>query len=61
MADALICKSSQLIIMQNEVLGFEFIKDLLLTDPFFGPIVGDATLRVRKDYGLFNGFLFKGH
>ena len=46
--------------MQNEVLGYEFIKDLLLTDPFFGPIVGDVTLGVRSDYGLYNGFLFKG-
>jgi hypothetical protein len=47
--------------MQNEVLGFEFLKDLLLTDPFFGPIVEDVISGGRKDYGLFNGFLFKGH
>jgi hypothetical protein len=60
-ADALSCKSSLLVTMQNEVLGFEFIKDLLLTDPFFGPIVGDIISGVGKDYGLFNGFLFKGH
>jgi hypothetical protein len=60
-ADALSRKSLLLVIMQNEVLGFEFLKDLLLTDPFFGPIVGDVISGVRKDYGLFNGFLFKGH
>jgi hypothetical protein len=47
--------------MQNEVLGFEFIKDLLLTNPFYRPIVGDVTSRVRCDYGLYNGFLFKEH
>jgi hypothetical protein len=34
-ADALSRKSSLLVTMKNEVLGFEFIKDLLLTDPFF--------------------------
>ena len=60
-ADALSRKSSLLVTMQNEVLGFEFIKYLLLTDLFFGPIVGDVTSGVRKEYGLFNGFLFKGH
>jgi hypothetical protein len=60
-ADALSRKSSLLVTMQNEVLGFEFIKDLLLTDPFFRPIVGDVISGVRKDYGLFNGFFFKGH
>ena len=60
-ADALNRKSSLLVTMQNEVLGFEFIKDLLLTDPFFGPIVGYIPTGVGKDYGLFNGFVFKGH
>ena len=58
-ADALSRKSTLLVTMQNEVLGFEFIKDLLITDPFFGPIVGDVTSGVRSDYGLYNGFLFK--
>jgi hypothetical protein len=47
--------------MQNEVLGFEFIKELLKTDSFFGPIVEDINSGVRSDYGLYNGFLFKGH
>ena len=60
-ADALNHKLSLLVTMQNKLLGFEFIKDLLLTDPFFGPIVGDVTSGVMKDYGLFNGFLLKGH
>ena len=59
--DALSRKSSLLVTIQNEVLGFDFIKDLLLTDPFFGPIVGDVTSGVRKNYGLFNRFHFKGH
>jgi hypothetical protein len=60
-ADTLNRKLSLLVTIQNEVLGFEFIKYLLLTDPFFEPIVRDVTLGVRKDYGLFNGLLFKGH
>jgi hypothetical protein len=60
-ADAFSRKSTLLVTMQNEVLGFEFIKDLLLTDPFFGLIVGDVASEGRKNYGLFNGFLFKGH
>jgi hypothetical protein len=59
-ADNLNQKLTLLVTMQNEVFGFEFIKDLLLTDHFYGPIVRDVTLRVRCDYGLYNGFLFKG-
>ena len=59
--DALSRKSSLLITMQNKVLGFEFIKELLLTDSFFGPIVGDVATGGGKEYELFNGFLFKGH
>jgi hypothetical protein len=46
--------------MKNEVLGFYFIKELLYTNSFFGPIVEEVSLGVRSDYGLYNGFLFKG-
>jgi hypothetical protein len=47
--------------MKNEVLGFDFIKELLHANSFFGPIVEEVSLGVRSDYGLYNGFLFKGH
>jgi hypothetical protein len=60
-ADALSRKSTLLVTMKNEVLGFDFIKELLHIDFFFGPIVEDVSLRVRSDYGLYNGFLFKKH
>jgi hypothetical protein len=60
-ADALSRKSTLLVTMQNEILGFEFIKELLKTDSFFGPIVEDINSGVRSDCGLYNGFLFKGH
>ena len=61
MANTLSQKSTLLVTMKNEVLGFDFIKELLHTNSFFGPIVGDPTSGVRSDYGLYNGFLFKGH
>jgi hypothetical protein len=60
-ANTLSRKLTLLITMHNKVLGFEFLKDLLITDPFFGPIVRDVTSGVTSDYGLYNGFLFKGH
>jgi hypothetical protein len=60
-ADTLSQKSTFLVMMQNEVLGFEFIKELLKTNSFFGPIVEDINSGVRSDYGLYNGFLFKAH
>ena len=60
-ANALSRKSTLLVTMQNEVLGYEFIKELLNTDPFFRPIVGDITSGMRSDYGLYNEFLYKGH
>jgi hypothetical protein len=47
--------------MKNEVLGFDFIKELLHTDSFFGPIVEEVAVGARSDYGVYNGFLFKGH
>ena len=61
MADALSRKSTLLVIMKNEVLGFDFIKELLHTDSFFGPIVEEVFVVARSDYGVYNGFLFKGH
>jgi hypothetical protein len=60
-ADALSRKSSLLVTMTNEVLGFDFIKELLHTDSFFGPIMDEIAGGARSDYGVYNGFVFKGH
>jgi hypothetical protein len=60
-ADALSRKSSLLVTMTNEVLGFDFIKELLHTDSFFGPIMDEIAGGARSDYGVYNEFLFKGH
>ena len=60
-ADALSRKSSLLVTMTNEVLGFDFIKELLHTDSFFGPIVDEIAGGAQGDYGVYNGFLFKGN
>jgi hypothetical protein len=59
-ADALSQKSTHLTTMKNEVIGFDILKDSLSIDPLFGPIVGEVSLGVRSDFGLHNGFLFKG-
>lgn len=60
-ADALSWKSTLLTTMKSEELGFEFLKDYLCTNPFFGPILDDITSGARSDFGLYNGFLFKGN
>jgi hypothetical protein len=60
-ANALSRKSSLLVTMTNEVLGFDFIKELLHTDSFFGPIMDEIAGGARSDYGVYNGFLYKGH
>jgi hypothetical protein len=59
-ADALSRKSTHLTTMKNEVIGFDILKDSLSTDPLFGSIVGEVSLGVRSDFGLHNGFLFRG-
>jgi hypothetical protein len=60
-ADALSRKSSLLVTMTNEVLGFDFIKELLHTDSFFGHIMDEIAGGARSGYGVYDGFLFKGH
>jgi hypothetical protein len=60
-ADALSHKLTLLTTMKSEELGFEFLKDYLCSDPFFGPILGDVTSGAKSDFGLYNGFLFKGN
>jgi hypothetical protein len=59
--NALSRKSTLLVTMKNEILGFYFIKELLHTDSFFGPIMEEVVVGARSDYGVYNGFLFKGH
>ncbi|XP_059441865.1 uncharacterized protein LOC132174190 [Corylus avellana] len=59
-ADALSRKSTLLTTMANEVIGFDLLKDSLSTDPLFGPIVDEMLLGNWSDFGLHNGFLFKG-
>ncbi|XP_059461773.1 uncharacterized protein LOC132190737 [Corylus avellana] len=60
MADSLSRKSTLLTTMAIEVIGFDLLKDSLSTDPLFGPIVDDVLLGNQSDFGLYNGFLFKG-
>jgi hypothetical protein len=59
--DALSQNSTFFVTTKSEVLGFDFIKELLHIDSFFGPIVEEVTSGVRSDYGLYNRFLFKWH
>jgi hypothetical protein len=47
--------------MTNEVLGFDFIEELLHTDSFFGLIMDEIAEGAQSDYGVYNGLLFKGH
>lgn len=60
-ADALSRRSSLLVTMRNEVVGFDTIRDLLSTDPYFGPIIQDVEEGRNTDYVLHEGFLFKGN
>lgn len=60
-ADALSRRSTLLITMKNEVLGFDSFCDLLSTGPYFGPIIQDASASKHIDYVLHDGFLFKGN
>jgi hypothetical protein len=53
-ADTLSRKLTLLVIVKNEVLGFDFIKELLHTNSFFGPIVEKVSMGARSDYGVYN-------
>ena len=61
MADALSQRASLLITMQTKVLGFDLFRELLSSDPYFGPIMDDVTTRKRFDFLIHDGFLFKGN
>ena len=61
MANALSRQASLLITMQTKVLGFDLFRELLSSDPYFGPIMDDVATRKRFDFLIHNGFLFKGN
>lgn len=60
-ADALSRRSTLLVSMRNEVLGFDSFRELLSSDPYFGPILPDAGVGKHTDFVLHDGFLFKGN
>ena len=60
-ADALSRRTSLLITMQTKVLGFDLFRELLSSDPYFGPIMDDVATRKRFDFLIHDGFLFKGN
>jgi hypothetical protein len=45
--------------MKTKVLGFEFVKDALCTDPFFGPLLNNKVIENHSDYRLHDKFFFK--
>ena len=53
-------KSTLLTTMKSEVINFEFLNYYLSTDHLIGSIVVDVSSGMRGDFGLHNGFLFKG-
>ena len=59
--DALSRWASLLITMQTKVLGFGLFRELLSSDPYFGPIIDDVVTKKRFDFLIHDGFLFKGN
>ena len=57
----LVDRSLLLITMQTKVLGFDFFRELLSSDLYFGPIMDDVATRKRFDFLIHDGFLFKGN
>ena len=47
--------------MQTKVLGFDLFRELLSSNPYFGPIMDDVATRKRFDFLIHVGFLFKGN
>jgi hypothetical protein len=46
--------------MKTKVLCFEFVKDALCTDLFFGLPLNNGVIENQSGYFLLDGFLFKG-
>jgi hypothetical protein len=57
--DALSQKTLLITSMKTKVVGFEFVKDALCADPFFGPLL-NKVIENQNDYCLHDGFLSKG-
>ncbi|VVA35112.1 PREDICTED: Transposon [Prunus dulcis] len=47
--------------MRSHVLGFDFLRDLIATDPYFAPIIYDVATGVCSNFMVHDGFLFKGN
>jgi hypothetical protein len=57
-ADARSWKSLLITSMKMKVLGFEFVKDALCIDPFFGPL-NNEVIENQSYYRFHDGFVFK--
>lgn len=60
-ADALSRRSYLLVTMNTKVVGFDSIRDLLSSDPYFGPITRDVAVGKRTTFIMQDGFLFRGN
>lgn len=47
--------------MHTKVVGFDSIRDLLSSDPYFGPITRDVAAGKRIAFIMQDGFLFRGN
>ena len=45
--------------MQTKVLGFDLFRELLSSDPYFGPILNDVATRKWFDFLIHDSFLLK--
>jgi hypothetical protein len=59
-ADALSRRALALTTMRTQVLGFDSFRELLATDPYFGPILIEVSSGQHSGFTLQDGFLFKG-
>ncbi|XP_038719817.1 uncharacterized protein LOC120012463 [Tripterygium wilfordii] len=58
--DALSRRITLVTTLRTSVLGFELLKDLLPTDPYFGTILRELSTRSGSYFILHEGYLFKG-
>ncbi|PKI35976.1 hypothetical protein CRG98_043633 [Punica granatum] len=60
-ADALSRRNNLLVNLHIEVPGFDFLCDLLETDPYFSNVLGKVRAGEKSKFLLHDGFLFKGN